>query len=119
MNMVCISGNLCADPVMYTTESGIMQATCRVAVEREFKDAVTGRRETDFFQVVAWRNQAQYIGENARKGDKLTVKGVIQTRRYVKDGVERQVTEIHADRVELDRRSAPSAQNGERIADSK
>lgn len=117
MNKVIISGNLCADPEKHVTQNGISQVTVRLAVQRKYKDSQTGKRETDFMTVVAWRNNADFIAKYAQKGDKLTVDGVIQTRSYEKDGVRRYSTEIVANDVELDRkRPAGNANSAQETA---
>lgn len=75
-----------------------------MAVQRRFKDASTGKREADFIQVVAWRQQADFLTKYAAKGDKVTIRGSIQTRSFEKDGVKKYITEINADEVELDKK---------------
>lgn len=105
MNQVIITGNLAADPEMRTTQSGITQATFRVAVQRRYADKQTGQREADFLPCVAWRQPAEFLGKYAHKGDRVAVVGAIQTRSYdAQDGSKRYVTEIIADQVELTRK---------------
>lgn len=54
MNKVILIGNLTRDPELSETNSGI--AVCRfgLAVNRQYSSS-DGERETDFFQVTAWR----------------------------------------------------------------
>ena len=104
MNTAIISGNLCADPEAHTTSNGISQVVIRLGVTRDYKDSKTGKRETDFINCVVWRQAADFLAKNARKGDSVTVRGAIQTRSYEKDGVKRTITEINADRVELNKK---------------
>ena len=89
-----------ADPETRTTQSGVPVANFRIAVSRRFKNA-DGKRDSDFLDVQAWRNTAEYIGKYIHKGDRVAVEGSIQTRSYeAKDGSKRWVTEIIADSVE-------------------
>ena len=59
MNKVILIGNLAADPESRTTQSGISQCTLRLAVQRRFANQ-QGVRETDFFNVICWRQTAAW-----------------------------------------------------------
>ena len=101
MNKVILIGNLCADPEMRTTQSGISQCTLRLAVQRRFANA-QGVRESDFFQIVCWRQTAEFCAGYLSKGRKIAVEGSLQTRSYdAQDGSKRYVTEIIAHNVEF------------------
>ena len=100
MNRVILIGNLANDPEGRTTQSGIAQCSFRIAVQRRYKGA-NGERETDFLQVVCWRQTAEFAQRYLAKGRKAAVEGSIQTRSYdAQDGSKRYVTEIIADSVE-------------------
>ena len=100
MNKTILIGNICNEPESRTTQSGIATATFRLAVPRRFKNA-NGQRESDFLDVVAWRQTAEYVTKYLHKGNKVAVEGSIQTRSYeAQDGSKRHVTEIIADSVE-------------------
>lgn len=101
MNRVIIIGNLTRDPEVKTTQSGTSVCTFSVAVNRRFANH-DGVRETDFLNVVAWRQLADLCGKYLAKGRKVCVEGSIQTRTYnAQDGSKRYVTEIIADNVEF------------------
>lgn len=104
MNRASILGNLVRDPEHRMTGNGISVCTFSVAVGRRFANA-QGQRETDFFNIVAWRALAENCGKHLHKGSKVFVGGALQNREYeAKDGTKRYVTEIVADEVEfLDR----------------
>jgi len=105
MNQVAITGNLAADPELRTTQSGLAQATFRVAVQRRYVNKQTNEREADFLSCVAWRQPAEFIGKYGHKGDRVAVVGTIQTRSYdAQDGAKRYVTEIIVGQVELTRK---------------
>ena len=58
--------------------------------------------DTAWHNIVAWRNLAELAEKYIRKGSKVLVVGKITYRKYTgNDGVERQVTEIIADKIEL------------------
>lgn len=104
MNKVILIGNLAADPESRTTQSGVQQCTLRLAVQRRFANQ-QGQREADFFNVVCWRQTAEFAARYLSKGRKIAVEGSIQNRSYTaQDGSKRYVTEINAEHVEsLDR----------------
>lgn len=115
MNKVILIGNLAADPESRTTQSGVQQCTLRLAVQRRFANQ-QGQREADFFNVVCWRQTAEFAARYLSKGRKIAVEGSIQNRSYTaQDGSKRYVTEINAEHIEsLDRApetaSQPAAQ---------
>ena len=101
MNKVILIGNLAADPETRTTQSGISQCTLRLAVQRRFANQ-QGVREADFFNVICWRQTADFCARYLSKGRRIAVEGSIQTRSYdAQDGSKRYVTEIIADNVEF------------------
>lgn len=98
MNKVILIGNLTRDPELSETNSGI--AVCRfgLAVNRQYSSS-DGERETDFFQLTAWRGTGENVARYCKKGHKVAVVGSIQMRNYEdREGVKRTAVEI----VELD-----------------
>lgn len=101
MNKVILIGNLTKDVDFTTTNNGIAVAKFTLAVSRRFKNA-DGENETDFLNIVVWRNQAENCSKFLKKGNKCAVVGNIQTRSYeAQDGSKRYITEIVADEVEF------------------
>lgn len=95
MNIVAIMGRLTADPELRTTQNGTSVTSFTVAVDREFK-----KDETDFLNVVAWRQTADFITRYFRKGKMIAIVGSIQTRQYEdKNGNKRTATEIIAEKA--------------------
>lgn len=89
MNKVFLIGNLTKDPEMRSTQSGVAVCNFTIAVNRRFKNA-NGEQETDFLNVIAWRQLAELCGKYLAKGRKVAVTGSIQTRTYeAKDGSKR------------------------------
>ena len=79
MNKVYLIGNLTRDPEMRSTSTGIPVCNFSIAVNRRFRNAQTGQQETDFFNIVAWRQLAELCGRYLAKGRKVAVFGSIQT----------------------------------------
>lgn len=109
-NKVIIGGRLTADPELKTTPSGVSVTSFTVAVNRRAgKDKET---VTDFLNVVAWRNTADFVCKYFRKGSSICVVGSVQVRKWQdKDGGNRYTTEIIADEanfVDGKNDSAPS-----------
>jgi len=101
MNKVYLIGNLTRDPEISTTTSGISVCRMSIAVSRRFSNA-EGGRDTDFFNVTAWRGTADNCAKFLKKGNKIAVSGYIQTRNYEKaDGTKGFSVDIVADEVEF------------------
>ena len=98
MNKVTIMGRLCADPELRRTQSGISVCSCRLAVDRDY--LTNGERETDFFDVTAWRGAAEFISGYFSKGRMIAVEGRLQTRAWMdRSGNNRVSVEIVAERA--------------------
>ena len=81
MNKVILMGNLTKDPEVRYTQSGKAYAHTGIAVTRPFnKDAV------DFFNLIAWEERAETMGNYLRKGSRILVEGRMQTNSYEKNG---------------------------------
>jgi single-strand DNA-binding protein len=97
-NKVILVGNVTADPELKQTQSGTSVCSFTIAVNRRFnKD---GNNECDFINIVAWRQQAEFVSRYFKKGKPILVCGQLQTRSWTdKDGSKRYVTEVIADEV--------------------
>lgn len=92
-------GRLTKDPELRRTPSGTAVATFSIAVDRDFKGK-DGERETDFIDIVAWRQTAEFVSKHFTKGRMAVVEGRLQIRDYTnKDGQKRRVAEIVADNI--------------------
>lgn len=92
-------GRLTKDPELRRTPSGTAVATFSIAVDRDFKGK-DGERETDFIDIVAWRQTAEFVSKHFTKGRMAVVEGRLQIRDYTnKDGQKRWVAEIVADNI--------------------
>lgn len=110
MNKAFLIGNLTRDPELRNTTSGIPVCSFSIAVNRRFKTA-GGQQETDFINVVAWRQLGELCARYLQKGRKVSVVGAIQTRTYeAQDGTKRNAFEVVADEVEF--LNSPQQQSG-------
>ena len=117
MNKVILIGNLTKDPELTTTNSGISVCRFTLAVSRRYV-GTSGERETDFLNIVVWRNQADNCSKYLKKGSKCAVVGSIQTRSYdAQDGSKRYVTEITADEVEFLSSKGEGAERKEEVTE--
>ena len=99
LNCAVIMGRLTADPELRTTNNGTSVTSFTVAVDRSFVRSGE-ERQTDFINVVAWRQSAEFVSRYFHKGSMIAVQGSIQTRNYEdKNGNRRTAVEIVADRV--------------------
>lgn len=97
---ICI-GNLTKDPEIRMTQAGDPVCPFSIAVSRDTKDE-NGNRETDFFDVVAWKKTAENCGKYLKKGSKVAIVGRVQNRSWTaQDGSKRYKTEIIAEQVEF------------------
>lgn len=100
MNHVYLIGNLVRDPEVKTTNAGIKVCNFTIAINRRMKN--NGEQQTDFFNIVAWRQLAELCEKYLSKGKKVAVVGNIQTSSYEdKNGNKRTAWNILADEVEF------------------
>lgn len=99
LNRVILMGRLVADPELKTTATGISVTSFRIAVERSYVKSGEDRK-ADFFNVVCWRNSAEFVCRYFRKGSMIAIDGQLQSRTYqANDGTNRYVTEVVANSV--------------------
>ncbi len=100
LNHIVLMGRLTRDPELRRTGTGVAVATFSLAVDRDFPNSATGERETDFIDIVAWRNTAEFVGKYFTKGRMAVVSGRLQIRNWTdKEGNKRRSAEVIADNV--------------------
>lgn len=93
LNKVILGGRLTADPELKQTPAGVSVVTVSIAVKRKAKEAVT-----DFINVVAWRETAEFISKYFNKGSCICICGTIQTRNWTDEkNIKHYATEVIAD----------------------
>ena len=100
MNQIVIMGRLTRDPERRETQSGVPVTSFSLAVDRGFTPKDGGDRQTDFINVVAWRNTADFVAKYFVKGQMAAVTGRLQMRDWTdKDNNKRTTAEVVADNV--------------------
>ena len=100
MNQFYGIGNLVRDPEVRSTNAGIKVCNFTIAINRRMK--TNGEQQTDFLNIVVWRQLAELCEKYLSKGKKVAVVGSVQTRTYeAQDGSKRTAFEIVADEVEF------------------
>ena len=117
LNHIVLMGRLTRDPELRRTQSGTAVASFTLAVDRDFSSQ-GGEKQTDFIDIVAWRNTAEFVSKYFAKGQMAVVSGRLQIRDWVdREGGKRRSAEVIADSIyfgesKRDRDSAPRANMG-------
>jgi len=94
MNNVNLIGRTTKDADLRYTPEGKAVATTTLAVQQNFVNQNTGKREADFIQVVIWGKRAEAFANHVRKGHQVGVTGELRTRNYENNGQKFYVTEV-------------------------
>ena len=99
LNRIILMGRLTRDPELRRTGSGTAVTSFSLAVDRDFKSQ-SGEKETDFIDIVAWRQTAEFVSRFFTKGRMAVVEGRLQLRDWTdRDGNKRRTAEVIADNV--------------------
>ena len=99
LNKIILMGRLCTNPELRRTGSGTAVTSFSLACDRDFKSQ-SGEKETDFIDVVAWKNTAEFVSKYFSKGRMAVVEGRLQIRDWTdKSGNKRITAEVVADNV--------------------
>ena len=100
LNRIIIMGRLVRDPELRTTQSGTPVTSFTLAVDRDFKSRESGEKSTDFIDVVAWRQTAEFVCKYFAKGRMAIAEGRLQIREWKdRDGNSRRTAEVVAENV--------------------
>ena len=97
-NKAILMGRLTKDPEQTTSPSGVIITRFTLAVDRRYQKQGE-EKQTDFINIVSFRNTAEFVKKYFTKGQMALVSGSIQSRSFEKDGEKRWVTEIVAEAV--------------------
>ena len=103
LNKVMLIGNVGKDPEIRHLENGVAVVTLPIATSERFKDR-TGevKEQTEWHNVVFWRNLAEIVEKHVRKGSQVFIEGRLRTRQWEdQNGQKRYATEIVADTMRL------------------
>ncbi len=99
LNSVVLMGRLTADPELKHTSNDLALVRFSIAVDRDYTKA-GAEKQTDFINIIAWRNTAEFVSKYFRKGQLVAIKGSIQTGSYTdSNGNKRYTFEVLADNV--------------------
>lgn len=96
MNKVILMGRLTKDPELRTTASGISVTSFSLAVNRRFNAKDGEKQQADFFNIVAWQKQAEFVYKYFKKGQQVVVIGRLQNRSWedAETKVKKYITEV-------------------------
>ncbi len=116
LNKVILIGNLGKDPDVKYLNTGVAVANFPLATTERGYVASNGTQvpdRTEWHNIVVWGKLAEVVEKYVHKGDKIWIEGKIKTRSYSdKAGVQRYVTEIFADNMEMLTPKGATAQQG-------
>ena len=123
-NKVILMGRLTADPEQKQTQSGTVVTSFTLAVDRKYNKGED--KQTDFINIVAWKQTAEFICKYFKKGSAILLCGELQTRSWTDNqGNKRYSTEVIANEVSFceaknnsEGSSSPNTQNGSQSRNS-
>lgn len=97
LNHIVLMGRLTRDPELRRTQSGTAVASFTLACDRDFGG---DNKATDFVDIVAWRQTAEFACNYFTKGRMAVVEGRLQLRDWTdKDGNKRRNAEVVANSI--------------------
>jgi single-strand DNA-binding protein len=104
LNKVMLIGNVGREPEVRYVDNNMPVARISLATSEKaytLKNGTQVPERTEWHRIVAWRDTAQFVEKFVHTGDKIFVEGQLRTRAYNdKNGIQRNVTEIMAERIE-------------------
>lgn len=98
-NKTILMGRITKDLELKATPTGTAVCVFSIAVDRKYT-AKGEEKKVDFFNIVTWRQTAEFVAKFFAKGKSILIEGELQNRSYVdKDGITRYITEVIADSV--------------------
>ena len=108
LNKVLLIGNVGNDPeIRYLDSQGpqgnAKVASFRLATTERYRDRNGETREnTEWHNIVAWRNSADLVEKFVHKGSQIFIEGRLRTRQWTdQNGAKRSTTEVQADNIQL------------------
>ena len=100
INKAILMGRLVADPELKQTTSNISVCKFTIAINRPFVPKDGGEKQSDFINIVVWRNTAEFVSKYFSKGKMIIVEGALRNNNYTdSNGVKHYTIEVHADNV--------------------
>ncbi len=99
INHVVLLGRLTDDLNIAKTSNDISFVRFKLAINRSFKGK-DNNVETDFIDMIAWRNTAEFICKYFKKGELMAIEGSIQNNNYDdKDGNRKKSFNVMVEKV--------------------
>ena len=112
LNKIVIMGRLTRDPELRRTNSGTAVTSFSIACDRDFKSQ-SGEKETDFIDIVAWRNTAEFVSRFFSKGRMAVIEGRLQIQDWTdREGIKRRSAQVVADNVYFGDSKSSDSKNG-------
>lgn len=102
VNKAILIGNVGADPDVRYLDGGVAVANLRLATTERYKKNGENVDQTEWHNIVLWRNLAEIVEKYVHKGMRLYIEGRIRTRSWDDpNGNKRYTTEIWADTMQM------------------
>ncbi|MDY4043996.1 MAG: single-stranded DNA-binding protein [Marinifilaceae bacterium] len=102
VNKVILIGNVGADPEVRYLDGGVAMARFSLATTEVYNRNGEQVRQTEWHNIVLWRNLAQIAEKYVKKGMTLYIEGRLRTRSWDdQNGVKRYTTEIYGDNMQM------------------
>ena len=85
MNVVILVGRLTDNPELRHTNSNISVTRFSIAVDRRIAKS-SEERQTDFINIVAWRQTAEFITTYFKKGQRIGIEGSLRMNKFTEIG---------------------------------
>ena len=113
MNLVIMKGRMTSDATIRTANSGTTVASFSLAIDRRFKDKVTGDKITDFIRMTAFGKTAEFIQKYTGRGKEILIEGEMQQNDFTdKNGAEQHTYQVVVNQVHFCGSKNDSAQYG-------
>src|SRR2546430_15918106 len=114
LNKIMLIGNLGKDPELNVTSDGTPVTKFSLAVNRSYKtNSGEKKEETEWFNIVAWRQLAELTERYLHKGSKVYIEGRLTQRKYTdREGVQRTSVEVIANDMQMLDSKAASTSSG-------
>ena len=103
LNKIMLIGNVGKDPELQLTSDGTPFTRFSLAVNRSYKSS-SGEKveETEWFNIVVWRQLAEICERYQHKGSKVYIEGRLSQRKYTdKEGIQRTSVDVIASYMEM------------------
>ena len=99
VNRVILLGNLGKDPEIKYLEGNIAVVNFSLATTESYKDKAGNKTEqTEWHNIVIWRNLAENVHKLLKKGMQIYLEGKIHTKQWTdRNGNKKNITEIYCD----------------------